>query len=166
MNPIRHCLTLAAILIALPAFAEDRPQPHSPPSDPETMLMQIDLKVTLQHYEKLRTEAGEARLQLALGGAGTPDPAVEEARKALTEMNEREKSKSVSKEELDEAEKNYKIAEARAAENLKRRYQVLTEMADRARMEARELAKELAKRTKDAALIHPQPQPKSSAPQS
>ena len=161
-----HYLTLAAILIALPAFAEDRPQPHSPPSDPETMLMQIDLKVTLQHYEKLRTEAGEAELQLALGEAGTPDPAIKEARMALAEMKEREKSQRVSKEELDEAEKNYKIAEAWAEEKLKRRYQVLTDMAARARAEARKLATELAKRTKDAALIHPQPQPKSSAPQS
>ena len=161
-----HYLTLAAILIALPAFADDRPQPHSPPSDPETMLMQIDLKVTLQQYEKLRTEAGEAELQLALGGAGTPDPAVGEARKVLAEIEEREKSKSVTKGELQTAHENYQLAEAWAEEKLKRRYQVLTDMAARARAEARKLATELAKRTKDAALIHPQPQPQPSAPQS
>ena len=133
MKPIRHYVTLAAILIALPAFADDKPQPSTLPADPETMLLQIDLKVTLQHYEKLRTEAGEAELQLVLGEAGTPDPAIGEARKALAEMKEREKSKSVSKEELKEAEDNYKIAQMRAEDNLKRRYEVLTKMADRAR---------------------------------
>ena len=144
-----HCLTLAAILIALPAFADDRPQPHSPPSDPETMLMQIDLKVTLQQYEKLRTEAGEAELQLALGEAGTPDPAIKEARMALAEMKEREKSQRVTKEELKEADDNCKIAQIRAEENLKRRYQVLTEMAARARADAHKLATELAKHAKE-----------------
>ena len=149
MKTIRHCLALAALLIALPGFADDKPAPLNLSSDPETMLMQIDLKVTLQQYEKLRTEAGEAELQLALGEAGTPDPAVGEARKALAEMKEREKSKSVSREELKEADDNYKIAQRRAEDNLKLRYEVLTKMANRARAEARLLATELAKHAKE-----------------
>ena len=166
MKPIRHYLTLAAFLIALPAFAGDKPQPLPLPSDPELMLMQIDLKVTLQQYEKLRTEAGEAELQLALGEAGTPDPSIEEAHKALAEIREKDKSKRVPEKELKEAEDNCKMAEIRAEEKLKRRYQVLTDMASRARAEARLLATELAKRAEQAAPIHPQPKPQPSAPQS
>src|SRR5882757_550800 len=183
MKAIRHCLALAAIVIALPVRAQDKPaspsthhttEPdHSPSAqfitagspDPDTLLLQIDLKVTLQQYERLRTEAAEAELQLEIGELATPDPRVEEARKALAEMKVREKSQRVSKEELKEADDNYKIAQIRAEDNLKRRYQVLRSMADRARADAYKLAETLAKRAKDAARIQPQPQPQPSTPQ-
>ena len=67
---------------------------------------------------------------------------------------------------IDEAEDNYKIAQMRAEDNLQRRYQVLTKMAESARADARQLAEKLATRTKESAPVHPQPQPKPTAPQS
>ena len=51
------------------------------------------------------------------------------------------------------------MARKLADDNLTRRYRVLTQLADRARAEARELAMELAKRRKDSAFIEPQPAP-------
>lgn len=158
MKPIRQYLTLAAILIALPAFADDKPQPLPLPSDPDLLILQVELKVTLQQYEKLRTEAAEAELHLELGDAAASDPAVEEARKALAEIKAKDKSQRVTKEELTEAKITYEIAEKRAFENMKHRHEVLRSMAVRARDDAHRLADTLAKRAKDAARIPPQPQ--------
>ena len=62
MKIIRRCLTLAAILIALPALADNQSQPSPLAADPDLLMLQTDLKVTLQHYEKLRAEAGRSRV--------------------------------------------------------------------------------------------------------
>ena len=124
----------------------------SPPSEPELMLMQIDLKTLLQHYEKLQSEIHEAELQLALVEAGALDPAVAEAKRAVAE------TENARPEVVEHARRRYSEYKQVEVERLKARHHVLLARAYETREKASTLAKELARRTKDAPLSHPQPQ--------
>ena len=113
MKFIRQSLTLAAFLLALPALAEDKPATprtggpesdrlatgQSAPAvavDAEVMLMQIDLKVLLQHYEKLRTELYDVEFQWALARTESldiEDGATKEERERALSRKRREHEK-------------------------------------------------------------------------
>jgi len=143
------CLILTAFSLVLPAVAEEpslttdgaRAMTLSA-ANPRRMLMEIDLKVLLRHYEKLKTEIGETEVQLALASAGDQNAAMTEAAKALAAV---ENNKSVTKDDLEKAKVTYGKAIAREHDRLKMRLQVLTDFSSMARKEAEALAQELAK---------------------
>lgn len=143
MKPVRHFLTLAATLIALPAFADDKPLPLNQSADPETMLMQIDLKVALRQYERLQSDLYEAELQLALVENGALDTAAAEARQALAKTEYSE----APREEVERARKRYSDSKLVEVDRLKARLIVLKETAKVTRDKANAIAKALATRT-------------------
>jgi hypothetical protein len=144
-------LFLAAFALVLPAMADEPRQtvedPHALPvsvSNPERMLMEIDFKVLLRHYEKLKTEIGETEVQLALAEAGELDATMMDAAKELALV---ENDKTASKEDLDRAQRRYKESLAREHDRLRSRLQVLETIVRNVRKEAEFLAQELTKRT-------------------
>jgi len=146
-----HCLILAALALALPAFADEKvatteawPMSATSLRNPGRLLREIDFKVLLQHYEKLKTEAAETRVQLALVGAGDSNAAITGAEKALATV---ENDKSASKEDLEKAKRKYEDFVAREQARLKTRLSVLEELTAEVRKEAQVIAEILAKET-------------------
>ena len=190
MNPTRHYFTLAALCLALPASAEDKPatgallinrsatsvltlsgdKPETEgtlllandkpvpalPIDPEMMLLQIDLKVALQHYEKVKTELSGLPLQaeLARFGDGPGRSPIADERKALRKKQE---DPATTKEELQAAEQRVREALEADGEKWRSRRSLLAEEADRFRRQIQELAKEINQRAKDSAASKLQP---------
>lgn len=146
-----HCLILAAFALVLPAVAEEPSLAFDgaralslSAANPKRMLMEIDLKVLLRHYEKLKTEIGETEVQLALARAGDQDAVMTDAAKALAAV---ENDKGATKEDLERARDRYAVAITKELDRLKMRLQVLTELNAMVRKEAEVLAQELAKET-------------------
>jgi len=159
MKHILYCSALALFLLAPSAIAGEERAPVSQINvgDPERMLMEIDLRVLLQSYEKLRTELRESELQMALIEVGAFDLATVDAKKALAD---KENDKTVTQADLELAKKKYEDSMRREQDRIKSKIQVLDELAARTRVEAKAVAKDLMERPQNEAKPAP-PQPAS-----
>jgi hypothetical protein len=143
-------------LLSSSAFAADQAadQPsltvQSPGADAQQLLGEIDLRVLLQHYEKLKTEIQQTKLQMALQEAGAVDPATADAAK---ELAAKQYDKTATPEEKDMARKKYEESVRTESEKIKTRFQVLENLADTTRKEVEVLAGVQAARAQ--AIPHP-----------
>jgi hypothetical protein len=151
MKTMLHCAILAALVLMRPAFAaEPSAAPEitftSPVSttDPERMILEIDLRVLLQHYEKVKTELNETKLKLALVEGGALDL---ESAEAKQEFLVKKSYKGATREELEEIDQKHDRSLLKEQEKMKARVEVLENVAATTRKQAAALAEDLAKRT-------------------
>ena len=144
MKNIFLCCAVVAFLSSSPAFAADPsaaqslPTVQSPTTDFRQLVGEIDLRVLLQHYEKLKTELQETQLQMALHEAGALEPAATQSDKNMTPG------------ERDAALKKHEESMLIETKRLRARFEVLHLLADTTRKEAEALAAELAARRNSA----------------
>ena len=126
--------------------------PSAPATDAEGLLLMIDLRVTLQHYEKLTTEVNETQLQrqLALLGdsVGPQDSPLADAMKAERKLRA---ETAATKEDLQAADKRVRALLGAEADKWQRREDVLGKLQSEFRARVAGLADEISKRAKDSA---------------
>lgn len=146
MKNILCCSALTLLLLTPFTIAGEERTPVSQinVSDPERMLIEIDLRVLLQSYEKLKTELRETELQMALIKVGAFDLATVDAKKALAD---KENDKTITQADLEVAKKKYEESMSREQDRIRSKIQVLELLAADTRHEATRVAKELAERT-------------------
>lgn len=126
---------------------------NAPATDAEGMLLLIDLRVTLQHYEKLTTEINETQLQreLALLGDSVGPQGSSPLAEAMKAQRKLREDTSATNEAVEAANQQVRALSEAEAAKWERRAMVLSRLADHFRGRIQILAKEINQRAEASA---------------